>query len=590
LKGLSAPERDACWKRLMGSGGRPHADQFDFAWPEMLIADCGGNFLGFRMPLFGKDWVDLELLMQASQAENDFRIGERKRLMILKNLARAVDDLHALGVYCIDLKPKNVRVNLSRMSVGLIDCDGMSIVEIGVENSTRFHADKSTPEFWAPENLGRKPREFVNEEMHDRFALATIIFMLLNRGIHPFQGYLLSDIPGTETTVGKIKHGLYPYLPGNTTIIAHRDSLYPFWAAETKKLFDRAFTSTTERPTAHEWFIHLQQLLSDATPCPTNPAYHVRLPLVGCTTCARNAARQPESPKRSPATPLRRSSAGSGMSRRWLLTGIGSFVFLIVAIRVVLLPGLQETIAAFSKIVSSGVSIAPSIPIGNGREPPAVQTNVASNNSTPSVEFALTNNAPSTLHVAFYEGNTRNKIGPSDNRVYIHSGRATQMYRLNCTTGQLVCYGATKDRTAFNPYWGVDVSGNQSCTGCCITCPGTSMQYLNENDAGHVYQPLPSNVSFDSEVMRLVETHPSFVNPASVDIDGFNVDSTWGTSGSGRPMRSVQEDQTILRPLRPGITEAKTSSEYTTYVNGSARNVYDANHFHFRSKRPFQFG
>ena len=408
------------------SYGRPHADQFDIAWPETQIADREGNFLGFEMPLFGNGWVDLEVLMQASQAEKDFGIGERKRLVIVKNLARAVADLHALGIYCIDLKPRNIRVNLLKLSVGLIDCDGMSVVDVGVDNSVRFHADKSTPEFWAPENLGRKPHDFINEEAHDRFALATIIFMLLNRGIHPFQGYLMSDIPGTETTVGKIKHGLYPYVPGNTKIIAHRDSLYPFWPEETKRLFDRAFTSETDRPTAEEWFTHLGQMLSDATPCPANPDHHLQLAPAGCPICARNASPRPQPPV-PPSAPTTASSNTNSEAKQVLLAmGIGLFA-LVIAIALSL--SFQQTATVVAPSASTGPAVqvpplnpAPAAPAPEATANSGVPTYSAPTYTAPTVEFSITNNTSSTVHVAFYDGDTRNEIDPSGGRV-LHSGR-----------------------------------------------------------------------------------------------------------------------------------------------------------------------
>src|SRR5262249_1183434 len=151
------------------------------------------------------------------------------------------------------LKPDNIRVNLTNWSIGIIDCDGMSVIDIAVPNGKRFHADKSTPEFWAPENFGVKPESFKDPEAHDRFALATIIFMLLNRGLHPFQGVMCFDIPDTETTAGKIKNGLYPHGAGKGRIAPHQNSLYPFWSDEMKGLFDRAFSTTMPRPSAEEW-------------------------------------------------------------------------------------------------------------------------------------------------------------------------------------------------------------------------------------------------------------------------------------------------------------------------------------------------
>jgi eukaryotic-like serine/threonine-protein kinase len=269
---------------------RPHADRFDFAWPEALVVDSSGSFLGFKMPLLGRGWIDLESLMQAREAEDKHGLGDRERLLIAANLAMAVKELHLLGTYCIDLKPDNIRVSLRNWAVCIIDCDGMSVIDIASPTGKRFHADKSTPEFWAPENIGVKPDNFEDQEAHDRFALATIIFMLLNRGIHPFQGVMSFDIAGSETTAGKIKNNLYPYGAGKGRITPHQDSLYPFWPKEMKGLFDRAFATTTARPSAEEWLGYLSGLFEQADVCDRNRKFHVGYPEVGCAVCARDQA------------------------------------------------------------------------------------------------------------------------------------------------------------------------------------------------------------------------------------------------------------------------------------------------------------
>lgn len=268
---------------------RPHLDRFDLAWPESLVVDDSGKFCGFKMPFFGEGWVDLEKLMQASEVEQKYRIGELQRLMIGANLAMAVKALHDLKVYCIDLKPDNARVNLNNLATALIDCDGMSVVDIGMANSPRFYGDKCTPEFWAPENIGLKPHKFRGEEAHDRFALATIIFMLLNRGLHPYQGVMAFDEPGTGTVAGKIKNNLYPYGAGRGRIVPHKDSLYNFLPDETKGLFDRAYSGSTSRPSADEWLNHLNGLALEADNCEKDQ-YHIKYRLSGCPICRRDYA------------------------------------------------------------------------------------------------------------------------------------------------------------------------------------------------------------------------------------------------------------------------------------------------------------
>jgi hypothetical protein len=114
--------------------------------------------------------------------------------------------------------------------------------------------------------------------------------MLLNRGIHPFQGVMSFDIAGSETTAGKIKNNLYPYGAGKGRITPHHDSLYPFWPKEMKGLFDRAFATTTARPSAEEWLSYLSGLLEQADVCDRNRNFHVGYPDVGCAVCARDQA------------------------------------------------------------------------------------------------------------------------------------------------------------------------------------------------------------------------------------------------------------------------------------------------------------
>jgi hypothetical protein len=112
-----------------------------------------------------------------------------------------------------------------------------------------------------------RPHKFPDEEAHDRFALATIIFMLLNRGLHPYQGIMSFDEPGTETVAGKIKNNLYPYRAGNGRITPHQDSLYPFLPDGTNGLFDRAFSLPNNRPSAAEWLDHLNRLALQSESC-----------------------------------------------------------------------------------------------------------------------------------------------------------------------------------------------------------------------------------------------------------------------------------------------------------------------------------
>jgi serine/threonine protein kinase len=491
---------------------RPHAQRFDLAWPESIVIGGSDEFLGFTMPFFGGGWVDLESLMQASEAESRYGIGEHHRWKIAVNLALAVKALHLLKIYCIDLKPQNVRVNLNGLSVGIIDCDGMSVIDIGVPKSKRFYADKSTPEFWAPENIGVKPQNFKDEEAHDRFALATIIFMLLNRGLHPYQGVLTIELPSAEAVAGKIKHNLYPYGAGKGRITPHKDSLYPYWPDETKALFDRAFSTTMARPSAEEWSRYLDRVNTQLQPCGNNANYHVAHPQVGCPVCARNKARQSVSlaaqpsnvvpftparvPKSSPQPIAQHGRVTSGPSQR---SGVRILLGILAALGVIIFvsnyQNSNRTIVSNPPRNSTSSSSTPSPGIGEPgpqeekREPyQAPRRDVDRQpepTKSPTVEFKIVNNTSGTVNVSFFDGSDRTQIDPVPGRFYIHNGNRTQTYQVSCTAGQSVCYGASVQGSGLQAFWGLGRDGKQPCSGCCMSCPAatTVTKTLNVSDS-----------------------------------------------------------------------------------------------------------
>jgi serine/threonine protein kinase len=260
------------------------------AWPTSLL-ESNGTPTGYLMPLvdlndsFPLDYYYDQVLFNKLKAPDEAAISYK--LEIAKNLSLIVAELHSHGHYFIDLKPQNIRVFRRTHIVTLLDCDGFSIKS---NNNKRYPAELISTDYISPEAYRENipPQEL--EENQDRYALAVIIFQLLNQGTHPFQG-ILKDSTGAATNDEKAASGLYPHgLVVDSRIAPRPQSTHSLWLESTRKLFDQAFIgSRSTRPSAAEWAEHFNQLLEDKSlvRCdrfPTNVA-HMRFKRRKCPAC-----------------------------------------------------------------------------------------------------------------------------------------------------------------------------------------------------------------------------------------------------------------------------------------------------------------
>lgn len=261
------------------------------AWPSRLIEE-DGVAIGYVMPLvnlndsFPLDYYYDKILFKKLNAPDEAALSFK--IDVAKNLSSVVSDLHNNGHYFIDLKPQNIRVFRKTHDVTLLDCDGFSIQS---KNGIRYPADLISTDYIAPEvtreNL--QPKEL--GEYQDRYALAVILFQLLNNGTHPFQGILISDIKNVHTNDEKAAAGLYPHGKiENPQIKPRSHSIHHLWQDSTRDLFDRAFAGSPERrPSAKEWADHFKNILSkrELVRCDKYPnqVAHMRYRDKNCPEC-----------------------------------------------------------------------------------------------------------------------------------------------------------------------------------------------------------------------------------------------------------------------------------------------------------------
>ena len=260
------------------------------AWPQAAVFDGQGGFAGFVMPLLDMaQTAELEQIMQERQARAaGLPTGLGPKLTLAANLAAVLDALHQQQHYVVDLKPVNLRFYRDSLYIAMLDCDGFSIQG----HAERFPAEQFTADYLAPE-FQRKGMPAGTELAQDRFALAVIIFQLLNFGIHPYSGrpgnaQVATDIPG------RIRDGCYAYGVKRHKLLApNATSGHALMPPELRAMFDRAFSQSpnAQRPSAADWAqllrAYAQRSGGKLVICAVNPE-HQHFAGQGCAACARD--------------------------------------------------------------------------------------------------------------------------------------------------------------------------------------------------------------------------------------------------------------------------------------------------------------
>lgn len=251
------------------------------AWPEALLDDERGYCAGYIMPLIDMDKAASldHLIQKAVRGKLGLPENYAYRIFAAYNVALMINSLHKCGHYVVDLKPSNIYVYKQNMLVAMVDCDGFSIAGEGV----RYPAEFVSEEYIYPEGMNLSCAEMGEEQ--DLFALAVIIFKLLNNGIHPFSG-TPKDAKQTMLTIqNRIEqyHYAYGFWPDSYQY-PHPYSIHEYFNKETLELFERAFCKDCKRPTAFEWQEHLWKLMHSLKKCHNNPD-HVYFTSKGCGLC-----------------------------------------------------------------------------------------------------------------------------------------------------------------------------------------------------------------------------------------------------------------------------------------------------------------
>jgi|GEM_PF-2956873 len=340
-----------------------------YSWPLSIIIGSNKLSIGYLMPLIDQaesftldHYYDKNLGKKLNSPDE---VALSYKLEVATNLSSLVADLHSHGHFFIDFKPQNIRVFKRTHAVTLIDCDGFAIES---NAGKRYPAELLSTDYISPEAFRNKSAAKDLDINQDRYALATIIFQLLNGGIHPFQGIPTGSL-NAATNDEKAALGLYPHgLVEDLRIHPRPQSVHLCFDDVTRALFDRAFIGPPDaRPSAEEWAKHLTSLLDNKqlTRCEKNPydIRHMRFLNKECPECLFQEvkAQRNNTKKKKTTIDFNKLNQGTGSvhtqqnssPKSNLLLSVGMYLFVGILLFVSVVAILKETNKAPANISTS---------------------------------------------------------------------------------------------------------------------------------------------------------------------------------------------------------------------------------------------
>jgi WD40 repeat protein len=311
-----------------------HHNHVTFAWPQDLLVDSQGKGLGFLMPEI-VDGVKLSLIYNPKlRSRKAPRFNWYYLHTAALNFALALKSLHEEGYVVGDVKPQNLLVN-NRALISIIDTDSFQVRDPLTQ--TLYRCLVGSEGFTPVELLGKELSTLDQQEVHDRFRLGVMIFLLLF-GDQPFKGKWVGRGESPQPSE-LIRQGSWPYAPNSLVQPGPNTIPLSVIHPQLQVCFQRCFTAghrnPQDRPSAQDWGEALKLAIVDLRMCHIENNHHYSRTYGRCYWCDRRssvgldifsplpASRKPASSKSAAKSPAPRSATIP--SRMLTTAGLSSF-------------------------------------------------------------------------------------------------------------------------------------------------------------------------------------------------------------------------------------------------------------------------
>lgn len=165
-------------------------------FPVEILLNAHNEFVGYLMPKASGH--QLQKTMFSKPLLNKYFPNFTKRDMIelCITILKKIEFLHSINVILGDINPNNILV-VSPKEVYFVDTDSYQV--------EGFPCPVGTINFTAPEIQGKKYDSFLRSIGNEKFAVATLLFMIMLPGKPPYSQQ------GGESPADNIKNGKFPY-------------------------------------------------------------------------------------------------------------------------------------------------------------------------------------------------------------------------------------------------------------------------------------------------------------------------------------------------------------------------------------------
>ena len=190
---------------------------FQLAWPQDILHDESGSFIGYVMPYIDNVVEILTISRGCDTLAAQKLIPDYNRafnVLVALNLAKTVEYLHCKNCIIGDLNHKNIFVT-STGGIVILDNDSFDLID--ETTGEHYRCCVGTQDYLAPELQGRdlKSENTSFSFYSDDFSLAVHIFQLLMSNFHPFscRNYNTKlNSSSTNLRVERIAHGISPFV------------------------------------------------------------------------------------------------------------------------------------------------------------------------------------------------------------------------------------------------------------------------------------------------------------------------------------------------------------------------------------------
>lgn len=229
-----------------------HLNHISFAWPKSLLQDSNGWVLGFLMPYIAGSQELISIYNPQRRLKLGLKVDWYFLHTVAYNVASIIHAIHSKGYVVGDIKPQNILVN-NRALPSIIDTDSFQVRN--PKNNKLYHCLVGSEGFTPAELLEQDLSTVKQTEIHDRFRLGVIIYLLL-LAEQPFKGLWTGKGELPEPTE-LLRKGFWSHgknssiIPSPLTIPLN--ILHPELQRCFQLCFDDGHILPHRRPTAAEW-------------------------------------------------------------------------------------------------------------------------------------------------------------------------------------------------------------------------------------------------------------------------------------------------------------------------------------------------